>query len=547
MTASASAIFRLALVLCASLCASCVPVMQKHSSNQLADSLPRAPFNEWSYAKNARAQIRKAIHLSQPQPADAAAILLSTARELAPHKSQTTWANHAYQLALGLGVQLVHEEQLWGQHLQHKHYSVIPPSSCSVSQTYINCIDNLKYAGQYNTPALQPTILDAGTGAPMVAFTDWTEERVNSYPFIPKVGQIYSLTVTAQWLDSQAVEFTLSDSRSNPNLSANYSVPTAFSETLTKELKYQGILNVLRPARGVSSMGLFSLDPVDPQRIPIILVHGLAASPNLWVKPSHNLLQNETIRDNYQLYAYFYPTGLPISHSAARLKKEIRRLETYLKQHGAGSKADQMVIIGHSMGGLLTSAVTRDYRGAASELYTKSVDSLTAESKGKDAIKELLEQPPLDCVTRAIFIATPHRGSKYADNWIGQFTSHLIEIPKNIVGIDPQHYRHDLTQAGREIFNMQEGMDGVQRLRYNNPALKYNLSRPKLPQVTYHSIIGDRGWGGKLENSSDGIVAYSSSHLEGVASELVVPSWHNAQDNDEAIEEIIRILKLHLH
>ena len=197
------------------------------------------------------------------------------------------------------------------------------------------------------------------------------------------------------------------------------------------------------------------------------------------------------------------------------------------------------------MGGLLTSAITRDYRGAEKEIYTTDLEQLTTDTAGRRAIEELLTVEPLDCVTCAIFVATPHRGSKYADNWFGHLTSRLIKLPKGLVEIDPNHYRYDLTHLGKTIFQHQDSMDGVQRLRFNNPSLKYNLTRPKLPQVHYHSVIGDRGWWGELENSSDGVVTYSSSHLEDVDSEIVVPAWHNAQDNDKAISEMIRILRLH--
>ena len=60
--------------------------------------------------------------------------------------------------------------------------------------------------------------------------------------------------------------------------------------------------------------------------------------------------------------------------------------------------------------------------------------------------------------------------------------------------------------------------------------------------IPYHSIIGDRGRG-DTPQSSDGVVPYWSSHLEGAQSELIVPSNHSAPLNAQAIAEVQRILK----
>jgi len=525
---------------------SCVPIIQRPSANELNASISTPPHSEWSYAKSARSKIRKAYQIHLHQPEDATVLFLSAARELQPHYLKSSWSYNAYQHALGMGLELTQKHQLWGQQLNYRDSSLKLPEHCISNSFSSDQIDTLKFTGKYNTPALTPGIVNHGKGVAMVAHTKWEDGRLTDSPFLPKMGYFYAITAEAQWTSLGEVQFTLKNSRSNSNLSANHSTPLAFTYSATKNLRYQGLVNVLRPESGINKMGLFSYEPIAANRIPLILVHGLAATPNLWMKPAHKLLSDPVVAEKYQLYFYYYPTGLPLSHSAAGLKKEIRKLENYLIQHGAGTNAGEMVVIGHSMGGLLTSAITRDYRGAAKEIYTKKIEELTTDTMGKRSIEELLSVPPLDCITCAIFVATPHRGSKYADNWFGQITSNLIKIPKNIVSIDPNHYRHDLTHLGKTIFQHQDSMDGVQRLRFNNPTLKYNLTRPKLPQVHYHSIIGDRGWGGKMENSSDGVVSYSSSHLEEVNSELLVPAWHNAQDNDEAIAEMIRILRGHI-
>ena len=64
-------------------------------------------------------------------------------------------------------------------------------------------------------------------------------------------------------------------------------------------------------------------------------------------------------------------------------------------------------------------------------------------------------------------------------------------------------------------------------------------------RAPYHSIIGDRGKG-DTPNSSDGVVAYWSSHLAGAQSELIVPGPHGSFALPQTISELKRILHLHL-
>ena len=67
---------------------------------------------------------------------------------------------------------------------------------------------------------------------------------------------------------------------------------------------------------------------------------------------------------------------------------------------------------------------------------------------------------------------------------------------------------------------------------------------PIAPGVATHSIIPVTG-NGPLEQEDDGVVRYSSAHIEGVDSELVVRSGHSAQSLPQSIEEFRRILYLH--
>jgi hypothetical protein len=82
-------------------------------------------------------------------------------------------------------------------------------------------------------------------------------------------------------------------------------------------------------------------------------------------------------------------------------------------------------------------------------------------------------------------------------------------------------------------------------LRAGNPFLETLAKLPLDPHVHAHSIIPVEG-DGPFENGADGVVRYSSAHIDGVDSELVVqPSGHSVQETPQAIREVRRILLLH--
>ena len=85
----------------------------------------------------------------------------------------------------------------------------------------------------------------------------------------------------------------------------------------------------------------------------------------------------------------------------------------------------------------------------------------------------------------------------------------------------------------------------IDELTFENPYLLTIDRLPRAPGVRGHSIIGRVGHG-PLETSSDGVIPYSSSHLEWVASEKIINRHHFLQDDPQTIAELRRILALHL-
>lgn len=67
---------------------------------------------------------------------------------------------------------------------------------------------------------------------------------------------------------------------------------------------------------------------------------------------------------------------------------------------------------------------------------------------------------------------------------------------------------------------------------------------PLAKGVKGHSIIAGNSEG-PLEEGTDGVVKYTSAHLDGMDSEFIVRSGHSCQSNPHTIGEVRRILLLH--
>ena len=57
------------------------------------------------------------------------------------------------------------------------------------------------------------------------------------------------------------------------------------------------------------------------------------------------------------------------------------------------------------------------------------------------------------------------------------------------------------------------------------------------PGIHAHSIIAVQGTG-PIEDGDDGVVKYSSAHIAGVESELVIRSGHSVQGHPLAVDEV---------
>jgi hypothetical protein len=199
------------------------------------------------------------------------------------------------------------------------------------------------------------------------------------------------------------------------------------------------------------------------------------------------------------------------------------------------------------MGGILSRLMITDSRGNKVWRYFfgTSPAQTAVSPEAKALLKEALIFKARRDVARVIFISTPHRGSTLAQGPIGRIASSLIHQPLEFVRLGPGIMQASVVQEDPGVMKLKRMPNSIDTLSPNDPFVKTINTLPLAKGVPYHSIIGDRGRG-DTPNSSDGVVPYWSSHVAGAKSEEIVPSDHGANQNREAIAEVIRILKEHI-
>jgi pimeloyl-ACP methyl ester carboxylesterase len=329
----------------------------------------------------------------------------------------------------------------------------------------------------------------------------------------------------------------------NAKLAADFSAPLAYLLSRGQNRNLD-VVAMIRPDKKFAFTGLYQFHRYDPDKIPVVFVHGLMSRPETWVPAVNELMADEEIRERYQFWFFLYPTGLPVWASAAELRSELDRYRKRFDPTRSNHNFDRMVLAGHSMGGLISSL---QIRTGGKKLWKQFMDTppeqLSLSPQLKKRIIKIVEFQPRPEIARVVFFSAPHRGSDLAVNPLSDFFSRLIKLPFGFLERDRIALQSALREDVRDLFVAPA--NSITFLRANSPLLKAILALPMRPGVPYHSVIGDQGKGNTPE-SSDGVVPYWSSHLDGAKSEKIVPSGHGSHENPEGIAELRRILKLHL-
>jgi pimeloyl-ACP methyl ester carboxylesterase len=288
---------------------------------------------------------------------------------------------------------------------------------------------------------------------------------------------------------------------------------------------------------------LLGLRPYSRGRTPVVLVHGTASSAGRWADMLNDLASDPRIRANYQFWFFSYDTGNPVAYSAMLLRESLRDAVQRFDPEGTDPALREMVLVGHSQGGLLVKMTAVDSGDRFWDQTSRvPLNELKVEPETRELLEDALFFEPEPYVGRVVFIATPHRGSFMAGNRVAHWLAGLVKLPSRLgrAGVDILSNEANLFR----VQGLKRLPSSVDNMTPGNPLVKVLSSLRVSGDIPAHSIIAVKG-DGPVEAGDDGVVEYSSAHIEEAVSELVVRSHHSVQDHPDAIEEVRRILLLH--
>lgn len=421
--------------------------------------------------------------------------------------------------------------------------------------------DELIPASTIKSRELKRRITRDGVGVPFVAWWKHNEERAKQEPFMNVGGYVSPVTATLSFSDAAGGKRTASLVLHDPRVQ-DTAIISGKTQTLAeditsvgefvlslKEVRMSGLGALLRSGNHLDKLGLISLEPPAPNRVPVILVHGLMSKPATWQNVVNELWSDPLLQKSCQFYFFRYPTGVPVIYSAAKLRERLGVLHDELKRSGDRTNYNRMVLIGHSMGGLVSKSQVQESGDRLwVNVFGATPDKLNLSKDEVKALRSYLEYKPNPYVSRVIFVATPHRGSSLASGTLGSIGNRLVNLPNHIMGDALNMLQGQAPERGPIADLLKQGVPtSIDNLSPKSKFVQTSINLPLRPGLHVHSIIGNKKQKPLNDPScSDGFVPYTSAHLDGVESELIVPYGHSAHEHPMAVDEIRRILHEHV-
>ena len=394
------------------------------------------------------------------------------------------------------------------------------------------------------------------------------------------------------------------------NFSAGYGLWLA-----ENQLDSVGYLNLITRQPEERLPKLFMLEPYDPDKRVLIMLHGLASSPATWVNLTNDILNDDKLRDNYQVWQIFYPTNLPILENRYQIQRLINSTYDKTDPEGQNRASRNSVIVSHSMGAIIARMMLSDDNLVNDLDKLNDQDTLSNNEKqkirdalkasfGEEELKKRFELQTLPQVDTAVFLSAPFRGTDYADRWFTRALRRIVYLPVGLVKTFTDNLATIATQGdlAENPLGALYLQNGASQLSDKSSFIALTKDIAINDRITYHSIIANNDAditkglaqaqpeGAKIDLSqattekesiddsttitdtssdesklppeplvaavtvdedisqalterlSDGIVPYTSAHLDGAASETIINGGHSIQTNPQTILTLRRIL-----
>jgi len=414
------------------------------------------------------------------------------------------------------------------------------------------------FVSNYELKNLRNRHTTSGVGVPIMVRRRRTTEHAELEDYYAD-GLSLPITVIARFDDSSwagsnsgTAQLQLLDPRETDGvvihetllpLESDISTPLAWYLTDPKK-KLLETFAFLRPDRAIKLEGLQMITPYDPDRIPVLMVHGIWSSPITWMEMFNDLQSDPKIRDKYQFWFYQYPTGEPLTFAAANLRDRLREMRIKCDPYGRNQKLDQTIVVGHSMGGLMAYLLTVDSEDKLwAGLSKLPVDQIKADRRTHDQIERVFFFERDRSIDRIVTIATPFKGSGYANaftRWIG---GSLVSLPNTTSSLSQLIFRQNNQSMWDRIFAPRTSLDSLNK----NSAVVRLVNHTTVPEnVKHHNVVGV-----KKRNSeshlTDGVVRLKSASREDAETQIQVKASHSeVQRHPETIAEVRRVLLDHL-
>jgi pimeloyl-ACP methyl ester carboxylesterase len=426
----------------------------------------------------------------------------------------------------------------------------LTPSLRAEAFKYLAKSDQVLLANSIRVKGLRHDYKIAGKGTPLVIY-EKNPESTPQEKHYPNSGIVLGITAVEETRRRQLPLLKLYDSfdpmvvrsASGPDpIAADYTATLAVLFSHARKVSGSALASFIRPDNPRFATGIYLIHPYDPNKIPILFIHGLLSSPLSWQNLTNDLCSDPKIVEHYQPWFFLYPTGESILESSAQLREDLQTTQRLFDPSGSAVASHHVVVVAHIMGGLLAHTLVSDSGDALWNVFaTRPLHSLTLAPEEKELLLRYFFFRHQASVDRVIFLSVPHRGSWLAGGIVGSVGNRLIHHPKNPARamkeleaqnpgiLDPYFARVNARGGPTSLFSL-----------VPNPLLDGLASLPI--KVPFHSIIGRLGLD-EGANSTDGVVAYYSSHLDGAESEKIIAAGHDLISNPETVAEIKRILE----
>ncbi len=428
--------------------------------------------------------------------------------------------------------------------------------------------ERFELVSDYEMEGLENSYQTFGLGAPLIAVRKRTDRSAGFEQYYPPSlampmtafcevqvsddgGPTYR--VKMRLIDPLETSVVSVEGRDIP-LESEYTLPLAYY--LSDPLLNSSVLSaatLLNADIADDLYGMYMIEPYDPEKIPVVLVHGFWSSPVTWLPMFNDLRANPEIRKQYQFWFYMYPTGQPFWISARQMRADLVALQQSVDPLDQSDAMDQMVLVGHSMGGLLSHMQAMDSGNQFWEILSdQPFESMRGDTVKLDELKELFFFETNPSISRVITIASPHHGTKYSNSltrWMGQ---KLFSLPQLLESQFSEFVRENESQLRNvKTLSVPTSIDSLSPdSQFIQTMAKVNRNQ----KVLFHNIYGDRSeesWLRYLNSNwgrpGDGVVSVESAKVRGVESEVEVKEEHaEVHRHPKAIVEVRRILLEHL-